>query len=60
MQGDEYFSFLHFYLQKGFDLEYLLGLGCLERSVFRASMAAALAERREVLEKWAETVPMKT
>ena len=44
--------FLHYYLQKGFSLEYLLGLSSFEKIVYSASMEAEIKRQEEVYGKW--------
>ena len=46
--------FLHYYIQRGFSLEYLLGLGVEKRCFYIASMLEALEERKKDMEGWGE------
>ena len=52
MQGDGEMFFLHYYLQKGFSLEYLLVLSSFEKIVYSASMEAEIKRQEEVYGKW--------
>jgi len=47
--GDEDFYFIHHYLQRGFTVEYLMGLDFLTRRVMIQSMLLALKEQSQKL-----------
>lgn len=43
--------FLHYYIQKGFTIEYLMGLGTEKKCFYMASMIKALEDKRSVLKR---------
>ena len=48
---DKDFQFLHFYLQKGFALQYLLNLTIEEKQFMTASMEQSLEDKNELWER---------
>lgn len=46
------FAFLHYYLQKGFELKYLLQLEPLEKMLMASSMAVEVERKEGELQAW--------